>query len=281
MDYLRLFFSWDSNNAIALAQPTLHVDAVFSAFSDVLVSLTDQLVGEEEHQTSHATDRFLHPHSVAAQPVYRGLGTDTDDVVAYIYSTVSWDKYLLKLLPEEVKGIFVVLRNSCGQSVTYELNGAEAIVLADSDIHDPSFDSQAVSLDFTENYFDPTLTSEIDGHCQVFLDVYPTKAFEESYQSNLSVAFSFVVAGLFVIMAVAFFIYDWFVQSRNNLVVGVATRADAIVGSLFPTDVKDRLMEEQQQKNDESKRREKDKQLDHYLVDIDHDTTNELGKVLP
>lgn len=103
--------------------PCLSLDAVFSAFSEVFVDLTDQLIGVDDHEALHATDRRLHPHSIAAQPVYKGLSAQADDVVGYIYSVVSWESYLLNLLPDGVVGIVVVLRNSCGQSVTYELTG--------------------------------------------------------------------------------------------------------------------------------------------------------------
>jgi len=38
---------------------------------------------------------------------------------------IAWDKYLVNLLPEGANGIVVVLENSCGQAVSYELNGNE------------------------------------------------------------------------------------------------------------------------------------------------------------
>jgi hypothetical protein len=83
---------------------------------DALQDLHDKVHGP------HA-DRNEHPHSVAAQPVYRGLEKWSEDVVGYIFSVVAWDNYLVDLLPEGVRGIIVVLRNHCDQSITYELSG--------------------------------------------------------------------------------------------------------------------------------------------------------------
>jgi hypothetical protein len=154
-------------------------------------------------------------------------------------------------MPEGVKGIMVVLRNSCGQAVTYELIGVRAQFRGEGDLHDSAYDRTMKTIDFTENYFDPDLTSQVTGHCQVFLDVYSSASFEEEYDSNLPIVFTVIVATLFVVMAAVFFIYDRLVQYRNKKVVGAAARSNAIVASLFPSNVHDRLLaeHEEQQKN--------------------------------
>ena len=54
---------------------------------------------------------------LAVQPVYRDLGDRSDDIVGYVFSVVNWKKYLVNLGTEDV---VVVLRNSCGQSITYQ-----------------------------------------------------------------------------------------------------------------------------------------------------------------
>lgn len=45
-------------------------------------------------------------------------------------------------------------------------------------------------------------------------------------------------------MTVAFSMYDWFVRMRNKKVIGAAVRSGAIVSSLFPSSVRDRLYKE-------------------------------------
>jgi hypothetical protein len=52
-----------------------------------------------------------------------------DTVVAYIFSVVSWERYLVNLLPEGVNGMVVVLRNSCNQAFSYEINGPDVSAL--------------------------------------------------------------------------------------------------------------------------------------------------------
>jgi class 3 adenylate cyclase len=92
------------------------------------------------------------------------------------------------------------------------------------------------------------LTMKTPGHCIYSFHIYPTKEFEDDYHSSLPIVLTVVVAATFFIMVAAFFLYDWFVHRRNNKVVGEAARSNAIVSSLFPSSVHDRLFEENAKK---------------------------------
>jgi hypothetical protein len=99
------------------------------------------------------------------------------------------------------------------------------------------------------NYLNPERTLNEPGHCVYRMHVYPTDRFFASV-SNLPTVFTSVIAVSFVLMAVTFFMYDRFVRRRNEKVVVAAARSNAIVSSLFPSNVRDRLFEER----DEEKR---------------------------
>jgi hypothetical protein len=81
-------------------------------------------------------------------------------------------------------------------------------LIGSNDLHDRSYDGQRRTIDFATNYFDPALTTVVDGHCQIFLDIYPSKTFNETYESPLPIIFTIVVSFLFVSMAMIFFMYD-------------------------------------------------------------------------
>jgi len=154
---------------------------------------------------------------------------------------------LLCAQPKGVHGIVAVLRNSCEQYFTYRLDGHTAIFLGEGDLHDAEFHGHRRTIDFADNYFDPELLSGVEGHCQVFLDVYPSTLFQESFESsNLAVIFSVSVAALFVLMAVIFMIYDWKVDQRNHKIVGAAERSTDLVNTLYPQDVANQLLAEQE-----------------------------------
>ena len=120
----------------------------------------------------------------------------------------------------------------------------QAMLLGYGDLHDASYNEYRRTIDFSENYFNPELTSSTQGHCQVILDVYPSNAFVAPYENVIPAVFTTVIAALFIIMAVIFAVYNRFVQSRNNKVVNAAARSNAIVSSLFPSNVRDRLLAE-------------------------------------
>ena len=71
--------------------------------------------------------------------------------------------------------------------------------------------------------------------------------------------FAAVVAATFVIVAIVFFVYDLFVQRRNENLVSKAAHFNALISSIFPTSIRKRLMDEkeetQQGRNSISSRR--------------------------
>jgi hypothetical protein len=109
-------------------------EAAFTAVED-LSRLAGTGVKFEDHEAYHASlvtwvkdgsrSTYGHPHSVIMQPVFKNLNDDSSEIVGVITGVVPWDRYLIDLLPEGVKGITCVLKNSCEQSFTYALNGNE------------------------------------------------------------------------------------------------------------------------------------------------------------
>jgi class 3 adenylate cyclase len=89
-------------------------------------------------------------------------------------------------------------------------------------------------------------TKDVPGHCVYTFTIYPTMEYEEKYTSDLPLQMFSVVAAAFCIIICTFLAYDWFVQRHNQMVVGAAARANAILSTLFPKNVRDRLFEERE-----------------------------------
>jgi hypothetical protein len=115
----------------------------------------------------------------------------------------------------------------------------QAKYIGEGDFHDISYSNREILVPFKDPKYN--LTANVSGECEYTFHVFPTKVFEASYKSNLPFAMTMIVAATFLLMAIAFFGYDWFVQRRNNKVVEVAARHGALVSSLFPKNVRDRL----------------------------------------
>jgi class 3 adenylate cyclase len=92
-------------------------------------------------------------------------------------------------------------------------------------------------------------TRDIPQHYVYTFHIYPSSEFEDEYKTQTPLILTVVVAGTFLLMTVAFVTYDRFVRRRNDMVVGAAARSNAIVSSLFPSNVRERLFREAENAN--------------------------------
>ncbi|EEC43180.1 predicted protein [Phaeodactylum tricornutum CCAP 1055/1] len=132
---------------------------------------------------------------------------------------------------------------------SYELTGNRALYLGDGDRHETAFNQYEVVVPFNA-YRDPELAANTDGHCRYSLHIYPSQQFAQGYKSSLPIVFTSLVAATFFLMALTFLVYDRFVHRRNIKVVNAAARSNAIVSSLFPSNVRDRLFEDAKARSD-------------------------------
>jgi hypothetical protein len=105
---------------------------VYTQKVDISALAKDQLFGTDTHVTYH--EQFLvnklnvataleTPHAFLVEPVFQKVGDPTALVVGYLQALVPFDRFLWNVLPQGVHGVYVVLKNSCGEVETYVLNG--------------------------------------------------------------------------------------------------------------------------------------------------------------
>jgi Adenylate and Guanylate cyclase catalytic domain len=219
-------------------------DAVFSPFGTSFSVMTGTPTNENLDGRN--------PQSIVAQPVFKTLKKNSTDIVGFLFTLVEWEKFLVNLLPTGVNGICAVLKNSCGQSITYLLYGGDVIFLGASDIHDSKYDKAKISFEFDENYLSSSdILRGIEGHCYVFVDLYPTDTYEESVKSPIPIILSCVIGAIFVGTILVFLFYDSMVESRNRKVINVAARANAFIVSLYPKTVAQRLLSDKDKSNND------------------------------
>lgn len=99
---------------------------------DISALAKDNLFGTDTHVAYH--EQFLNneldvssalktPHAYLVEPIFAEVGDPTALVVGYLQALVPFDRFLWNVLPEGVSGVYVVLKNSCGDVETYVLNG--------------------------------------------------------------------------------------------------------------------------------------------------------------
>jgi class 3 adenylate cyclase len=201
----------------------------------------------EQHEEMHSNLKGSQPdqpHSFRYIPVHRTLQDNTSDTVAILNFPVAWDVPLRNALPQAVEPVNVVLRNSCNQTFTYLVDGPDVYYTGEGDLHDHAFEADGLSFDLWQSNDPDFLTDPY--HCRFSVDVYPTRQFQDSHVSNTPKLFAAVIAGTFLMMIAAFVIYDLIVQRRNQKLVFNAARSNAIVTSLFPKNIRDRIVAQEE-----------------------------------
>lgn len=93
----------------------------------------DIALTEERHASMHS-GQLAHaandlPHSIVFHPLHKHPGDPESEVVAVVVGGVAWDAALINLLPNEAKGIVVVITNNCGQAFSFEISGPDVMYL--------------------------------------------------------------------------------------------------------------------------------------------------------
>jgi hypothetical protein len=76
------------------------------------------------------------------------------------------------------------------------------------------------------------------------LRVYPSPAFRASYETNHPAVYTSVVVLAFIVKAILLIIYDRMITRRQEKTMDTAIRTSNLVSSMFPENVRDRLMED-------------------------------------
>ena len=218
-------------------------------------------------------------------PIYYPIFNDTGETVSLqdnklahkvvgIFSvTLFWKDFIENILPDGVHALILVLENACGQVFSFEIFGDLVKFLGPYDGHDRTYDGLAKEVDFSEllslasdsgEYLGLPVSNAICG--------YTVKIFPSNKMEN-DLIFSVSAAMIFVFTTLVFVIYDACVErrqvsrktlmldkrasdSRNRVqrsVMRSALQTSAIVSSLFPSNVRDRILPTKSQSEEKGK----------------------------
>jgi hypothetical protein len=231
--------------------------------------------------------RDQNPRSYAIQPVFEDFGSDSK-LVGFVFAVVPWDSIFVDILPKGADGYIVQVAGTCGSRFSYRLDGPKATYLGDDFQPNSDFSYLAQSSEFAEfaRYGGDLTSSTADSiHCSYKLNVHASKSLESSYETNKPARYTGFILVVFFLTAMVFVIYDFFVQRRQAKVLMTAQRTTALVSSLFPKSVQQRIMAEATPGvNDDEVGRKTDTfsgkdQLRSYLGDEDTSSLNkEFGE---
>jgi Adenylate and Guanylate cyclase catalytic domain len=199
--------------------------------------------------------RFLYPVLKSALSIQEPSSASfaASEAVAVVASSFYFGTLLRGILPAGQNGLIVVIHNDCGMSFTYVLNGEESTFLGLGDLHDDIYDKYALSLNFTE-LDDFIIGDELDYYyaglpidasfCMYNVTIFPSEVMEDEYRSNDPIIFTYSVIAIFLITSICFLGYDRLVADRQQKVIKSAQKSNAIISSLFPSNIRDRLFVE-------------------------------------
>jgi len=243
--------------------------------------------------------RALPTHDYVSYPATKNLTETQQEVVAVYIAAVQWDALLADIIPEGTPSVNVVLRNSFGETLTFQVennnnnidekdnddeedegSSATSFLIGQGDQHSKEYDASAVSKNISDGVLDRlqdmpgiptaisrhphsaeelaaagyTVTNELlakmgnddpmSGAPSIEMTIYPTKIFEDSYTSNHPLVFTLVLAAMALFAIAIFFWYSRSVHIRQQQLMEKAQRTALVVKSLFPSNVRDRIMQE-------------------------------------
>lgn len=140
-------------------------------------------------------------YSFVFLPLYDFPSTEKKRLLGVIRVLVQWISYFQDILPDEAKGLIVVLENECDLPYTYQIDGAVVTLLGSGDLHDSRYNyleekgtlKQIDKIQETE--YGTTL---YHGKCPYSVRVYPSALTESMYKSSSPLVMTISVALVFL-----------------------------------------------------------------------------------
>lgn len=125
---------------------------------------------------------------------------------------------------------------------------AKITYVGEGDLHDRAFEGSKINVPI--NLYMKPETFNATGHCVFTLSIYESNDFKiDQSAGSMILVFSLAAVLLFAVKGLTFFMYDRFVRQRNAKIVYLAARSNAIISSMFPEEVRERLFIERDEKN--------------------------------
>lgn len=220
--------------------------------SETVVSTTDLF-----YQLANVPASSGGVHAMLFYPIFEN--TQSERIVGSFAVDFSWNLLFAFDLSQRSDGVVIVLENTCGQVYTFQVVENTVVLLGDGDLHDTAFDSLAVTLNYTN--YQNIMTSAAPRQrryrpsppgigCSYRISVYPSQEFRLRYKSDEPWQLATVVVLIFIFTSLLFLVYDCIVRRIQVKVMSSAKRSEAIVSSLFPAVVRDRLFRDSASQDD-------------------------------
>lgn len=181
--------------------------------------------------------------SVIFAPVFeeRDPLSNTTLIAANLALVISWESYLSFVGKHQMDGTSYVLQNTCGQTFSAEYNDGNLtnfVFGAEYNLVYAHMVGVIPLMGFLTAHFNSTVGTQA---CAYELYVYPTQEMRDAFKSDTAVIATSVVAACFVAVLLIFYLVERRFQTKNDRIIKSVEKSNAIIASLFPSNVRDRL----------------------------------------
>jgi hypothetical protein len=189
---------------------------------------------------------FENAESAIFSPIYEDLSrSNLTKVVANLVLIMSWETYLTFLRDNQMKGADYVLSNTCGQVFTLEVNEDGQLGSFEvGDLHEAYYTDmvEVVPLmGFLHSHYNSSTGMQACGYT---LNIYPTQSMRDEFKSPDAAIAAGVTGAAFIIVLGILYFMDQRMQRKYRRVVKSVEKSNAIIASLFPSNIRDRLFGE-------------------------------------
>jgi hypothetical protein len=167
------------------------------------------------------------------------------NVIGLIHAHLSWRSFFTNALPEGDGPLIATLHSECSDMFTYYVDGPNVTYIGIGGNHDTADTSTKFARDFHtfDMVFNIPDEDRVDGECFYMFHVHAAQEMKPLYVNNDAIIFAIIIAAVFIFTSLVFISYDYAVKRNQKKVMQSALRSGAIVSSLFPKAVRDRMYE--------------------------------------
>eukprot|EP00977_Amphora_coffeiformis_P013811 scaffold3732_cov147-Amphora_coffeaeformis.AAC.2 len=176
---------------------------------------------------------------------------EQENVIGAISGEFAWRNFMTAVFPAMAEHVLVVIENSCGPNISYSIDPIpnRLVKIGDGDVHEDEFSDMVLSSTYEE--FEATVNyaasrkpdyTKVMEYCRYKYHIYPRSSFKDEHITSDPWLFSSVAAAIFLFTGMTFFVYDLIVAFRQRAVMATARQTHNIVSSLYPKEVRQRLM---------------------------------------
>ena len=188
------------------------------------------------------------PMCLSLSPIYERPHDNASDIVGVVWTLIPWAQFLTSALPVDHTGVLAILNNTCTRTVySFGFEENQAIFLGTTDQHSREFDFFAYSFSLNplaEPLHNNDTVKSGPPSCVYQVYLFPTHEYEDAFVTATPLVAALWMAFVMACLILTFFIYELYIQRKNRRLIGIATRSNRLIGTLFPANVRERLFAE-------------------------------------